>query len=90
MRLALVLGLLSMLGWAKEYATGYIHIPPHQRIHADYRKMRSDLQVPDSYDLRATNSAIMDQGSCGSCWAFSTTTVASDALIRAGKISQVL
>lgn len=68
------------------YATGLV-IPENFK-HLPVRSAAAFLKVgvPATYDLREhyTLSPVEDQGSCGSCWAFSTSTVYQDALAIKG------
>lgn len=76
----------------KEYWTGLLHENEDtKKFGKVYMKLNEDAcdNLPDEFDLRdpSINSVppIRDQGSCGSCWAFSQTASLESALMLQGK-----
>lgn len=68
-----------------EYHTGLLKShQKHGKLH--FKLNRRNLTVPASIDWRTSNvvSAIKDQGSCGSCWAFAITKTLESARMKAG------
>lgn len=67
-----------------DYATGYKFDPTYKHTFTYESLKHVDIEIPDEYDLTDKLSPIRNQGSCGSCWAFSITAMLRDALIIRG------
>jgi C1A family cysteine protease len=56
-----------------------------KKLNKERRKMRAAaIPIPDKLDLRPNLTPILDQGSCGSCWSFSLTSMLRDGYTLKG------
>jgi len=88
MRFVLFLALMfSMTGLSVEYQRGLVRPKDFkQTSFIKMPKMRGDLPAEWDWRTKVTLSPIMNQGNCGSCWAFSaTSTFRDNMVVQAGQ-----